>query len=346
MYKKLLRPLFFALDPEKAHNLTFAWIKTTFRLPVAPSILKHLFTYKSKRLERKVFGLNFPNPIGLAAGFDKNAELIDEIAAFGFGFIEIGTVTPRPQPGNPKPRIFRLYDDQSLINRLGFKNKGLESAVNNLKKRKSDILIGGNIGKNKTTPNEEAHSDYLACFNGLFDYVDYFVVNVSSPNTPGLRALQEKEPLTRLLDMFQSENRKRDVPKPLLLKIAPDLTEPELDDIVEIAGTVGLSGLIATNTTIERNDLRSPKEKINKIGQGGLSGRALSKRSTEIIRYLHRKSEGKIPIIGVGGIFNVNDVVEKLDAGASLVQVYTGFVYEGPAMVSKINRALDKKHIV
>jgi dihydroorotate dehydrogenase len=291
-------------------------------------------------LERQVFGLKFKNPVGLAAGFDKEAKLFEDFSNLGFGFIEVGTITPKGQPGNPKPRLFRLPEDEALINRMGFNNEGLDAAVKRLKKRKSTIIIGGNIGKNKVTPNENAIQDYEICFRELYPYVDYFVVNVSSPNTPNLRELQEKEPLKALLNHLQQLNHDTAMPKPILLKIAPDLTQEQLDDIVEIVEETHTQGVIATNTTISRDNLNS-SETLTTQG-GGLSGRPVKDRSTEVIRYLHKKSNGNIPIIGVGGIHSPQDALEKLNAGASLVQVYTGFIYEGPALVKKINREIVK----
>jgi dihydroorotate dehydrogenase len=291
-------------------------------------------------LERTVFGLKFKNPVGLAAGFDKDAMFIDELSCLGFGFIEIGTLTPKPQDGNEKPRLFRFPEDAAIINRMGFNNQGVDAAVERLKKRKTNIIIGGNIGKNKQTPNENAIDDYAYCFKKLFDVVDYFVVNVSSPNTPNLRALQEKEPLQALLMHLQNLNLSYPNPKPILLKIAPDLNESQLDDVIDIVQTVRLSGIVATNTTIDREGLTANKKMIADTGAGGVSGKPLKQRSTEIIRYIHQKSEGKIPMIAVGGIFNGDDAREKLEAGASLVQVYTGFIYQGPAIAKNICKAI------
>nr|WP_255749376.1 quinone-dependent dihydroorotate dehydrogenase [Pontibacter liquoris] len=336
----MLRPLLFKLDPEKVHYLTTDALKTAFKLPLATGISQSMFRVADARLERELFGLKFPNPVGLAAGFDKNAGLVDELAHLGFGFIEIGTLTPRPQPGNDKPRLFRLPQDQAIINRMGFNNEGVDAAVQRLKKRKSNIIVGGNIGKNKTTPNEEALNDYLYCFKALFDVVDYFVVNVSSPNTPDLRALQEKEPLKQLLLALQEQNHAMPKPKPLLLKIAPDLNEAQLNDIIEIAVEAKLSGIIATNTTISREGLHTPAARVSEIGAGGLSGKPLTQHATEIIRYLRRQLPQEIKIIGVGGIMTAEDALEKLAAGADLVQLYTGFIYEGPALVSRINKKL------
>ncbi|UOQ73865.1 quinone-dependent dihydroorotate dehydrogenase [Hymenobacter cellulosilyticus] len=340
MYKALLKPLLFQLDAEQAHHFVFNNLKRSYRLPGTPALLRSLYDFEHPALGREVFGLTFRNPVGLAAGFDKNAELTDELAALGFGFVEIGTVTPRAQPGNPTPRLFRLQQDGALINRMGFNNEGAAAAAQRLRQRRSGIIIGGNIGKNKDTPNEQAAADYIASFETLFDTVDYFVVNVSSPNTPNLRQLQEKEPLIRLLQQVQEVNLAKAKPKPLLLKIAPDLTDGQLNDILTIAAETKLSGLVATNTTIARDELRTSATQLTSIGAGGLSGRPLRQRATDVIRYLHRHSEGALPIIGVGGIASAADALEKLQAGATLVQLYTGFIYEGPALVKRINQAL------
>ena len=344
MYKNVIRPFLFLMAPEQAHNFTFSLLKAIKAVPGLRQLIRLFSDYQHPSLEKELFGLKFKNPVGLAAGLDKNAEAIDVMSSFGFGFIEIGTVTPKPQDGNPKPRMFRLPKDRSLINRMGFNNDGVQAIKNRLTKRKSKVLVGGNIGKNKLTPNENAIDDYLICFHELFDHVDYFVVNVSSPNTPGLRELQEKEPLMKLLQTLMDENNKKKSPKPILLKIAPDLTNEQLDDIVEIVNQTKISGVIATNTTIDRSDLLTDKETVEGIGNGGLSGAVLAKRSTEVIRYLSEKSNGKIPLIGVGGIASAEDAIEKLEAGASLVQVYSGFIYEGPALVKKINKKLAQKY--
>ncbi|MTI29439.1 quinone-dependent dihydroorotate dehydrogenase [Xanthovirga aplysinae] len=342
MYKNLIRPFLFRMAPEKAHHFTFNTIQKLFKLPGVSSFCRQLYCVSDKRLEREVFGLKFPNPVGLAAGLDKDAKLVDQLSSLGFGFIEIGTLTPKPQPGNAQPRLFRLPEDQSLINRMGFNNEGVEAAVKRLRNRNSKVLIGGNIGKNKVTPNEEAVKDYEFCFNALFNVVDYFVVNVSSPNTPNLRALQEKRPLMALLAHLKKLNEKKNHPKPILLKIAPDLTNEQLDDIIEIAKNVEIDGVIATNTTISREKLKATSEELEEIGAGGLSGKVLGPRSTEVIRYLHDNSNGAFPIIGVGGIHSAEDALEKLRAGASLVQVYTGFIYEGPSLVKRINQKILK----
>ncbi len=335
MYQRLIRPIFFLFDPERIHHLSFRLIKLVHCLGLGP-IIRRFFQVNHPDLVREVFGLKFPNPVGLAAGFDKDAIAFKELSNFGFGFIEIGTVTPKPQEGNPKKRLFRLPQDKGVINRMGFNNKGVAHAVERLKYNKGKVLIGGNIGKNKITPNERAVDDYLICFDALFDVVDYFVVNVSSPNTPNLRDLQEKEPLTELLNTLQNHNSAKSSPKPILLKIAPDLTQGQLDDIIEIVAQTKIAGVIATNTTLNRDGLSHP----NKIETGGLSGKPLTQRATEVIAYLHSKSNGDFPIIGVGGIHSPQDALDKLAAGASLVQLYTGFVYEGPALIRGINRAI------
>ena len=335
MYKLLVRPILFWFDPEEVHHFSFNFIKFISKIPFVPSILKSIYEIKDVRLEREVFGLKFKNPVGLAAGFDKDATCYKELSNFGFGFIEIGTLTPKPQDGNPKKRLFRLKKDHAIINRMGFNNAGVDAAVIRLKKNKN-ILIGGNIGKNKITENENAISDYIICFKTLFDYVDYFVVNVSSPNTPNLRALQDKEPLTALLQSLQNENLAKPKQKPILLKIAPDLTNEQLLDIIDIVNKTNIAGVIATNTTISRDNLISE----NKSETGGLSGKPLEKRSTEVIRFLSEKSNKAFPIIGVGGIHSAEDAIEKLNAGASLVQLYTGFIYEGPKLVKEINRKI------
>ena len=338
MYKQLIRPILFCFDPEKVHYFTFSTIKLLSKIPGFSGLFRALYEVKDSRLETEVFGLKFKNPVGLAAGFDKNAVLYKELSNFGFGFIEIGTLTPKAQDGNPKKRLFRLREDSAIINRMGFNNGGVEEAVLRLKKN-NGVLIGGNIGKNKITPNEEATSDYEICFEALFDYVDYFVVNVSSPNTPNLRALQDKEPLTELLQTLQNKNLAKPKQKPILLKIAPDLTDEQLLDIIDIVNETKIAGVIATNTTLSREGLASE----NKIETGGLSGKPLAKRSTEVIRFLSEKSNKSFPIIGVGGIHSAEDAIEKLEAGASLVQLYTGFIYEGPALVKAINKAILRK---
>jgi len=340
MYKSLLRKTLFKLNAERAHNFSFGFLKIIFQLPFVKSFFYGSFNVNHTSLEREVFGLKFKNPVGLAAGFDKNAKLFNEFSFMGFGFVEIGTVTPQSQAGNDKPRLFRLHQDEALINRMGFNNDGVKKVVRRLKGRYTSVVIGGNIGKNKVTPNESALDDYLILLNELYDVVDYFTVNVSSPNTPGLRELQEKEPLTKLLKSLKDEASKRPTIKPILLKIAPDLTDAQLNDIVEIVIETEIDGIIATNTTIDRSGLLTPSDRIKEMGAGGLSGKPLTKRSTEVIRYIHQKSNGLIPIVGVGGIHTAEDAIEKLEAGASLVQLYTGFVYEGPGLVKRINEKI------
>ena len=335
MYKLLIRPILFWFDPEKVHYFTFSLIRILSKTPGVSSVFKLLYQVNDKRLETTVFGLKFKNPVGLAAGFDKDAKLYQELSDFGFGFIEIGTLTPVAQEGNPKKRLFRLKEDSAIINRMGFNNGGAQEAVTRLKKNKG-VLIGGNIGKNKLTPNENATHDYEICFEALFDYVDYFVVNVSSPNTPNLRELQDKKPLTALLQTLQNKNLAKSKQKPILLKIAPDLTNSQLLDIIDIIKETKIAGVIATNTTISREGLQSE----NKSEMGGLSGKPLEKRSTEVIRFLSEKSNKAFPIIGVGGIHSAQDAIEKLEAGASLIQLYTGFIYEGPSLVKAINKKI------
>ncbi len=339
MYK-FLRSLLFLRDPEKVHYFTVKSLRRTLSIPGVQSWWRRKYVITDELLKTRVFGIEFKNPVGLAAGFDKNATAYPDLEDCGFGFIEIGTVTPRPQPGNDKPRLFRLKQDEAIINRMGFNNDGVEAVAKRLKNRKTDLVIGGNIGKNKTTPNELAADDYRTAFIGLYPFVDYFVVNVSSPNTPNLRDLQEKEPLKNLLFQLKELNAEQPKEKPILLKIAPDLTETQLDDIVEIVLETRIDGVIATNTTISRENLRTPAAEIERIGMGGLSGKPLTQRSTEVIRYLSEKSAGAFPIVGVGGIHSSEDAIAKLEAGASLVQLYTGFIYEGPELVSSINRAI------
>ncbi|MEC5142106.1 quinone-dependent dihydroorotate dehydrogenase [Chitinophaga sp. 212800010-3] len=337
----LIKNFLFRFPPENIHHSVMRGVKTIYSLPLGKTMLKAFCGVKTKELEREVFGLKFSNPVGLAAGFDKDAKYIDELSCLGFGFVEIGTVTPLAQPGNEQPRLFRLPDDKALINRMGFNNEGAAAAAKRLQRKKSGIIVGGNIGKNKVTPNEEAVSDYEKCFHALYEVVDYFVVNVSSPNTPNLRALQEKEPLKQLLHHLQVLNTQKPQQKPILLKIAPDLTTGQLDDIIEIVKETRLAGIVATNTTISRDGLKTPAKEVNDIGAGGLSGLPVKKKATEVIRYIHTKSQGSIPIIAVGGIFTAADAREKLDAGAALVQVYTGFIYEGPTIAKKICKGLS-----
>lgn len=343
MYKIFIRPVLFLFPPEFIHHLTFKFLKIAGAIPGLLNVLNSICKVENKKTERTLFGITFKNPVGLAAGFDKDAILIDELASFGFGFIEIGTLTPKPQSGNDKPRLFRLPEDKAIINRMGFNNKGVDAAVERLKKRKSDVIVGGNIGKNKITSNENAFEDYNYCFETLYPHVDYFVVNVSSPNTPNLRALQEKEPLKKLLSEVKALNLAKTKPKPVLLKISPDLNDSQLNDVVEILLETKTDGVIATNTTISREGLKTNSETVATIGNGGLSGMPLKSRSTEVISFLRSKLGKDFPIIGVGGIMNAGDAIEKLNAGADLVQIYTGFIYEGPGIVKSILKRLDVK---
>lgn len=341
LYKATIRPILFLFSPEVSHTITITILKAACKIPLVPSILRAIHVVKHPLLERNIGGLKFPNPVGLAAGFDKNALFFREMGYLGFGFVEIGTVTPLAQPGNDKPRLFRLPKDKALINRMGFNNDGMEVVAERLKKKSKDIVLGGNIGKNKVTPNENANSDYEKCFDALFDGVDYFVVNVSSPNTPGLRSLQEKEPLTKLLLGLQTKNNARPHRKPIFLKIAPDLSNEQLDDIISIVNECKIDAVVATNTTLSREGLMT--EGVDKIGAGGLSGKPLTKRSTEVVRYLHEKSKGAFPIIASGGIHSVDDAMEKLDAGAVMVELYTGFIYEGPLLAKRICKEIIKR---
>ncbi|KAA5536614.1 quinone-dependent dihydroorotate dehydrogenase [Taibaiella lutea] len=336
----LIKFFLFKKDPEVVHYWVMNQLKKWSANPIVKSILKKNFAVENPQLERKLWGLTFKNPVGLAAGFDKDAKFTDELAGLGFGFIEIGTLTPVAQDGNDKPRLFRLPKDKALINRMGFNNGGVKAAAERLRHRKSDIIIGGNIGKNKITENENATGDYEICFRELYDVVDYFTVNVSSPNTPNLRALQEKEPLEKLLGRLQIINSELGKSKPILLKIAPDLTLEQLDDIIDIVNTTKIQGVVATNTTISRAGLTTNHAEVDAMGAGGVSGLPVKEKATDVIRYIHQKSKGTIPIIAAGGIFTAADAKEKLDAGASLVQVYTGFIYEGPRIVKNICEGL------
>lgn len=342
MYKLLLRPLFFLFDPEKIHHFTFNLIKITSKVPGFQALFKGLYTVNDKKLERNLFGLDFKNPVGLAAGFDKNAVLYNELANFGFGFIEIGTVTPKGQPGNPKKRLFRLKSDQGIINRMGFNNEGLDAAIKQLKKNKGRLIIGGNIGKNTATKPEDYTEDYLVCFNALHPYVDYFVLNVSCPNVGSHAKLNDKDYLEELISEVQKANTTFEGQKPILLKIAPDLNDGQLDEIVDLIKDTNLDGVIASNTSVDRNGLKATKEQLDEIGDGGLSGQPIKNRSTRVIKYLADKSNKAFPIIGVGGIHSAEDALEKIEAGADLVQIYTGFIYEGPGLIKSINKAILK----
>ena len=331
----LIRRILFLFDAELIHEFSVKAIKLLNLLPFSKQILRYFFLTNSKVLERDLFGLNFKNPVGLAAGFDKNAECYNEFSNFGFGFIEIGTVTPLPQPGNPKKRIFRLVEDRSLINRLGFNNKGLDKITNNLRKKR-DIIIGANIGKNFFTENKDGHNDYLKCLQGLHDFVDYFAINISSPNTKNLRQFHDKNLLRPLLESLINYNNSQSSRKPMLLKISPDLERKELDDIISLVSELKIDGIIATNTTISRDNLKSKHK--NEIG--GLSGESLKVKSNDIIRYLRKELDNNFPIIGVGGIMTKQDAIEKLNSGANLIQLYTGFIYKGPGLIRDINKAI------
>jgi len=342
-YKAIIKPIFFSFNPETIHHVIFRWIKILVKIPGVSAINRSIFKISDSKLEQELWGLKFPNPVGLAAGFDKDAKLYNELADFGFGFIEIGTLTPEGQPGNAKPRLFRLPEDQALINRMGFNNDGVDAAVERLKKRKTNIVIGGNIGKNTGTEADKTDEDYIKVFNQLFDYVDYFVVNVSCPNVGNLTKLQEKKPLMALMQKISDINMSKASRKPLLLKIAPDLSTPELDDVIDIIKTLQLDGVVAANTSVNREGLKTDESKLEGIGwPGGLSGKPLEKRSTNVISYLYKNLGDKYPIIGVGGIHSEQDAIDKIKAGAKLVQVYTGFIYEGPGLVKRINKALLK----
>lgn len=345
LYTKLIRPLFFILNPEFAHKLVVTALKVAFTIPGARFLCSKVFAVTHPSLEREVFGIKFTNPVGLAAGFDKNADYYPELACFGFSFIEVGTATPKPQPGNPKPRLFRLIADNALVNRMGFNNKGVDYVKLNLVKkgRPNNLVIGGNIGKNTATPNEKAIDDYLVAFHGLYPNVDYIVVNVSCPNVANLRDLQDDNSLSDLLNAITAERKNYEYYKPILLKVSPDLSDEQLEATIKIAEEQGIDGYIATNTTTSRDNLNTPEGKIKTIGNGGLSGKPLTKRSTEVIKLIHTLTHGTKPIIGVGGIHTPNDAIEKLNAGATLIQVYTGFIYEGPAIVKRINKALINK---
>jgi dihydroorotate dehydrogenase len=340
IYKHLIKPFFFAIDPESAHYLAMDSFALIHKLPFGEKVIRLLFKPENKK-SFQYLGLTFPNPVGLAAGFDKNAKYIRELTSLGFGFIEIGTVTPKPQQGNDKPRLFRLPKDEALINRMGFNNDGVDEVVKRLKKiKKSEVIIGGNIGKNKDTPNEKAVDDYIICLEKLHPYVDYFVVNVSSPNTPGLRALQDKEPLTNILNQLQSLNLSFTNPKPILLKIAPDLNLEQLNDVIDIVQITGIAGLIANNTTISRDGLQTDEKELENIGNGGLSGKPLVEKSSEILQYIKKKSPNTF-VISVGGIHNTEIAKSRMDSGAELIQIYTSFIYNGPSFVKRLVERLS-----
>ena len=346
MYKLIIRPVLFWFDPEKVHHFTFGFIKFINKIPFVSALLKNAFQYADKNLEQDLFGLKFKNPVGLAAGFDKNGELYNELANFGFGFVEVGTVTPKAQPGNPKKRLFRLQKDQGLINRMGFNNNGVAALVDRLKGRKTNMIIGGNIGKNTATLSENYISDYLETFAALHNYVDYFVVNISCPNVGSMAKLQDKDFILELLNTLQSHNHQKATAKPILLKIAPDLNNQQLDEIIEVVAESKIDGVIAANTSVNREGLKASDQFLNDIGNGGLSGKPVKDRSTKVISYLSQHSNKAFPIIGVGGIHSAEDAIEKIRAGASLVQIYTGFIYEGPALIKSINKAIADQKIL
>lgn len=342
MYQYFLRPVLFLFSPERVHHWVVNGLHLAFAIPGIKALVKKCYTLENKQLETEVFGIKFPNKVGLAAGFDKQANIYNHLSAFGFGHIEIGTVNPLPQPGNPRPRLFRLKKDQALINRMGFNNPGVDVFVKNLRKHKPGVIIGGNIGKNTLTPNEQAIDDYLTCFHKLFDWVDYFVINVSCPNVEGLSKLQDKDELILIIDKLNEANQTYPAPKPIVLKIAPDLNDGQLDDVIHVVTQTGIAGIIATNTTTTRDNLTTEASHVEEIGRGGLSGKPLREKATRTIKYIVEKAEGKIPVIGVGGIMEPADAIEKLKAGASLVQIYTGFIYHGPSLIKKINKEVLK----
>ena len=342
MYKNIIRPFLFLFDPEKVHHFTFSMIKFMSKLPGVSYVMKVLYQVDDPRLERRLFGLTFKNPVGLAAGFDKNAVLYNELSNFGFGFIEIGTVTPKGQEGNPKKRLFRLKDDQGIINRMGFNNEGLEAAILQLKKNRGTVIIGGNIGKNTATSPQHYTEDYITCFKGLHPYVDYFVLNVSCPNVGSHAKLDDVVYLKELITEIQQVNNDFSHQKPILLKIAPDLNNHQLDEIIQLVLETNIDGVIASNTSVHRDNLKTTDERLSEIGNGGLSGQPVKERSTHVIKYLSQQSHKAFPIIGVGGIHSSKDALEKFEAGADLVQLYTGFIYEGPSLVKKINKAVLK----
>jgi dihydroorotate dehydrogenase len=342
MYKLIIRPILFLFDPEKVHYFIFSLIRFLCKIPFIPKVFRKLYQVDDKKLTRNLFGLHFTNPVGLAAGFDKNGVLYNELANFGFGFIEIGTVTPIGQVGNPKKRLFRLKDDQGIINRMGFNNDGVEAAIKNLKKNKHKVIIGGNIGKNTETKSEDYTQDYLEVFRELHPFVDYFVLNVSCPNVGSHAKLNDKKYLLELITECQNQNNLFQIKKPILLKIAPDLNTAQLDEIIALVAETKIDGVIASNTSTTRDNLKVSQERLKEIGNGGVSGQPIKNQSTKVIKYLADTSNKSFPIIGVGGIHSAEDALEKLNAGADLVQIYTGFIYEGPSLIKKINKALLK----
>ena len=340
MYRFFLKPLLFLFDPEKIHHFVFALVKFSHYFPGIGALNRLIYKTNHPELKKELFGLTFENPVGLAAGFDKNAKLFNQLGNFGFGFVEIGTVTPEPQPGNPKKRLFRLPEDEALINRMGFNNEGSKAIARRLVGNKGRIIVGGNIGKNTSTLDDFAAEDYVKNFRCLHEVVDYFVVNVSCPNVGSNAKINDKEFLIDLLNHLKSINKEYGVERPILLKIGPDRSNEQLDDVIDIVKVTNIEGVIATNTATDRSNLTTAKSQLDQIGNGGLSGKPLAARSTEVIRYLAEKSNKGFPIIGVGGIHSPEDAMEKLEAGADLIQVYTGFVYSGPGLIKKINKRI------
>lgn len=343
MYKKIFRPILFRFNPERIHHWTVGTLRFAGRVPVVRGIIRRMFTLTDPRLERDVLGMKFPNPVGMAAGFDKDATVYKELGMLGFGFVEVGTITPLGQPGNPKPRSFRLPKDKALINRMGFNNKGMENAANNLRGRKERPIIGVNIGKNTLTSNESAPQDYLKLFRGLYEFADYFVVNVSCPNVAGLAKLQTADYLLSIVEPLLEFRRGQNEYRPILVKISPDLTHEEIDAVVKVVVDTLVDGVVATNTTTNREGLHISRKKLDQIGNGGVSGAPLTRRAIEMVRYVHEKTEGRYPIIGTGGMMTEQDVLDMLDAGADLVQIYTGLIYNGPGFVKRICKALLRR---
>jgi len=340
MYKRIIRPLLFSFSAETIHKFVMTGLKIAKWIPGAKQISHSLFSVKNIKLEREVFGLKFPNPVGLAAGLDKDAEAFEMLGALGFGFVEIGTLTPKGQKGNPQPRLFRIKADEGLINRMGFNNLGVEAAVEHLKKRNKNLIIGGNIGKNTQTANADANADYNFCFEKLYDHVDYFTVNVSCPNVTDLCELQDRDFLVSLLSDIIKIRQSKEQKKPILLKLSPDLNNAQIDDTLSIVNETGIDGLVVSNTTVTRENLQTTDKEIEAIGRGGMSGKPIRERSTKMIKYISEKTKGKLPIIGIGGIMNEQDAIEKLNAGAHLIQIYTGFIYEGPGLIKRINKKI------
>lgn len=343
LYKAIIRPLLFRFDPERVHHFVGYLLKTGFAIPGVAPLVKTFTTVNHPALQRNILGLDFKNPVGVAAGFDKEARLYRELGILGFGSVEVGTITPKGQSGNPKPRLFRLPPDKGLINRMGFNNQGVEAAIERLKKRKPGLIVGGNLGKNTLTPNETAAEDYVTLFEKLFDHADYFVINVSCPNISNLQELQDPEALHEIASRLQKINNSKPQRKPILIKVSPDLNFDQLDDVIEIVHKTKIDGVIAVNTTITRDHLKTPEDNVKAIGSGGLSGKPIRERALEMVRYLKEKSKNSFPVIGVGGIFTPDDALKMLDAGADLIQVYTGFIYEGPFIARKINKAILKR---